>query len=65
MSATDHRVIGRQVDAPFPAEIRAVFTTKDGRVRYVVEGDDGEVGHHEDLWVFSGEQIGMPGEAPL
>lgn len=62
MSATDHRVIGRKVDRPFAGEIRSVFTTKAGELRYVVESDD----HPDDACqVFRGEQIGMPGEAPL
>lgn len=65
MSATDHRVIGRQVEKTegysFPGEIRSVFTNKAGQVRYVVESTvlPGM------LHIFNGEQIGMPGEAPL
>lgn len=41
---------------PYPGEIRAIFTTKAGLTRYVVEAT-GE-GYKGMLHIFNGEQLG-------
>lgn len=63
MSATDHRTIGRRVEKAdgSTGEIRAALTNKAGELRYAVEHD----AYPYDIEVVRGEQIGMPGEAPL
>lgn len=41
---------------PYPGEIRAIFTTKVGLTRYVVEAVGG--GYQGMLHIFNGEQLG-------
>lgn len=42
---------------PFPGEVRSVFTTKDGQVRYVVES----LLLTGMLHIFNGEQLKLQG----